>query len=76
MYIQNYHDITFITVSEFRYDFFFNNKFDLIVTNYNQFALEYLQDFNYLLFNSVPSTQDWNKLFKLIHPRAAKLLDK
>ncbi|MCA6775469.1 helix-turn-helix domain-containing protein [Enterococcus mundtii] len=76
MYIQNYHNITFITVSEFRYDFFFNNQFDLIVTNYNQFALEYLQDFNYLLFNSVPSTQDWNKLFKLIHPRAAKLLDK
>lgn len=64
-YLGESHLLTFVTADKIHSNYFKKNYFDLVVTNYYQYVTEYLHDYNHLIFNRIPSANDWNSLFKI-----------
>lgn len=48
-------------------------KFDVIVTNYSEYLISTLTGKTTLLFDTIPTAENWNELFTLIDPNATKL---
>lgn len=48
-------------------------EFDVIVTNYSEYLVSTLTGKTTLLFDTIPTAENWNELFTLIDPNATKL---
>ncbi|WP_208559712.1 helix-turn-helix domain-containing protein [Marinilactibacillus kalidii] len=67
--IGNYHNLFFPDAADMSMTYFDDNNIDIIVTNYNEYIADYIEDREYILFEVNPTTKDWKKLFTLINPR-------
>ena len=47
---------------------------NLLITNYPEYATEYLLDVESVLLKSIPDAADWNHLLNRINPRILRLV--
>ena len=52
--------------------FFYQNQIDIFVTNYADYVSYLEKDMEYILFQSIPTIDDWNHLLERINPQILK----
>lgn len=70
-HIPKNHTVYFPHVDTFGKEYFENNEIDLIVTNFNEYIFDdftYKENITVLLFNFIPTIDDWNTLIGYLQP--------
>ncbi|WP_306425369.1 helix-turn-helix domain-containing protein [Enterococcus entomosocium] len=62
------HELIFLPLQDLIQERLNDSGIDLIVTNYNRYLLDYINDTEYLLLKDVPDEQDWQHLARIIDP--------
>lgn len=71
-YFRGYHQIFFPTIEQMDNHFFYQNQIDIFVTNYADYVSYLEKDMEYILFQSIPTIDDWNHLLERINPQILK----
>lgn len=72
-YLGHTHRLYFPNRHDTDIDMIRTKKFDILVTNYSEYLVSILMGKTTLLFDTIPTAENWNELFTLIDPNATKL---
>lgn len=61
------HDLIFLPMEHLSSELLNGESVDLIVTNYNRYISDYINDKNYIVIEFIPSEKDWNKINKMVN---------
>lgn len=67
-YLGSFHNVFFPDVTELSDLYFYHNNINLVVTNYSEYITELDVDTEIILFESIPTSNDWTRLLKKLSP--------
>lgn len=73
-YLSAYHTMYYPNSSELSQEYLKEKKIDLLITNYSEYATEYLLDVESVLLKPIPDAADWNRLLNKINTRILRLV--
>ena len=71
-YFRGYHQLFFPTIEQMDNHFFYLNQIDILVTNYADYVSYLEKDMECILFQPIPTIDDWNHLLERINPQIMK----
>lgn len=72
MYVPSIHTVHFLHTQTLLESVLEELSIDLVVTNFSEYIFELSNNMAYLLFNYIPTAEDWNNLVRHIDPRVSK----
>jgi hypothetical protein len=60
--------------NELSHEYLKEKNINFLITNYSEYATEYLLDVESVLLKSIPDAADWNYLLNRINPRILRLV--
>ncbi len=73
-YLGFYHEMYYPDSNELSHEYLKEKNINLLITNYPEYATEYLLDVESVLLKSIPDAADWNHLLNRINPRILRLV--
>lgn len=73
-YLSAHHDMYYPDSNELSHHYLEDKNISLLITNYSEYATEYLLDVETILLKSIPDAADWNRLLNRINPRILRLV--
>lgn len=68
-YLMDDHCVFYPNASEVNKKYLIENKIDILITNYPEHVEEFQSEAECILFRSIPSASDWNRLLEKINPK-------
>ena len=60
--------------NELSHEYLKEKNIELLITNYSEYATEYLLDVESILLKPIPDASDWNRLLNKINTRILRLV--
>ena len=73
-YLGVYHEMYYPDSNELSHEYLKEKNINFLITNYSEYATEYLLDVESVLLKSIPDAADWNYLLNRINPRILRLV--
>lgn len=73
-YLGAYHTMYYPDSNELSHEYLKEKNIELLITNYSEYATEYLLDVESILLKPIPDASDWNRLLNKINTRILRLV--
>lgn len=71
-YLDSHYPLHFPDVTQLSIEYLKENKIDLIITNYSEYAINLDYGIDIILFEMIPTIKDWERLFEILIPSLLK----